>query len=198
VSISDFESAAQIAMPQLATPAAPGTLVSTLVSAARQGAKPFRHLGLAMRFKVDVTGLGEGLSLGHWTSCEGLKVEFKFEPVRSGGDYGTTHLLPQYVSYPPVTLKRAVEKPYSDAVRAWLREVEAEWRGGGDLSSIAKTVTIYLLDVYLNVEEPAAAWVLANAVPVAWSGPSMSAKSNEIASETLVLEHDGFLQEPPE
>lgn len=194
MSISDFASAAQIAMPQLATPAVPGTGVSTLVSAARSGAKPFRHLGLAMRFKVDVTGLGEGLGLGHWTWCEGLRVEFKFEAVRSGGDYSTTHLLPSYVHYPVVTLKRAVEKPYSDAVRTWLREVEAQWRGAGDLSAIAKTVTISLLDVYQDPDQPAFQWVLANAIPVAWSGPTMSAKSNEIASETLVLEHEGFLE----
>jgi len=194
VSISDFGSAAQIAMPQLATPAAPGSLVSGLVSAARGGAKPFRNLGLAMRFKVDVIGLGEGVSLGHWTSCEGLKVEFKFEPVRSGGDYGTTHLLPLYVNYPAITLKRAVERPYSGDVQKWLRQVAAQVRDGGDLSAVARTVTIDLLDVYLDPDKPAYSWALANAVPVAWSGPSMNVKASEIASETLVLEHEGFLE----
>lgn len=194
MSISDFGSAAQIALPQVATPAAGGSLASSLASAARGASKPFRHLGLAMRFKVDVVGLGDALNLGHWTSCEGLKVEFKFEAVRSGGDYGSTYLLPQHVSYPPITLKRAVEKPYSDSVQSWLRQVAAQWRGGGDLSAVARTVSIDLLDVYLDPNKPAYTWVLANAVPVAWSGPSMNVRASEIASETLVLEHEGFLE----
>ena len=94
-----------------------------------------------------------------------------------------------------VTLKRAVEKPYSDSVQTWLRQVAAQWRSGGDLSAIAKTVTIDLLDVYLNPDEPACSWTLANAFPAAWSGPSLSVKSGEIASETLVLEHEGFLRQ---
>jgi len=197
VSISDLGSAAQIALPQLATPTAPGTLGSSLVSAARGGAKPFRNLGLAMRFKVDVTGLGESLSLGHWTSCEGLKVEFKYEPVRAGGDYGRTHVLPQYVSYSPITLKRAIEKPFSDSVQTWLYEVAAQWQEGDDLSAIGKSVTIDLLDVYQDPDNPAYSWELINAFPIAWSGPTLSAKSSEIATETLVLEHDGFLESRP-
>lgn len=195
MSISDFASAAQIALPHVATPTAPGSVVSAIVSGARQGAKPFRHLGLAMRFKVDVLGVGtEGLGLGFWTSCEGLKVEFKFEPVRSGGDYLNSYALPLNVSYPQVTLKRAMEKKQSDAVRSWLNQVAAEWRGAGDVSKVGKIVMISLLDVYLDPEEPVATWNLHNAFPSSWSGPSMNAKSNEIATETLVLEHDGFLE----
>lgn len=197
MSISDFASAAQIAMPQVATPAVGGSLGSSLVSAARGGAKPFRNLGLAMRFKVNVIGLGEGLNLGHWTSCEGLKVEFKYEPVRAGGDYSHTQVLPQYVSYSPITLKRAIEKPYSETVEMWLRQVAAQWQGACDISAIGKTVTIDLLDVYQDPDNPAYSWELINAFPIAWSGPSLSAKSGEIATETLVLEHDGFLESTP-
>src|SRR5215469_561013 len=195
MSFSDFASAAQVALPQVATPSTPGSLVSSIVSGARQGAKPFRHLGLTMRFKVDVLGVGsQGLGLGLWTACEGLKVDFKFEPVHSGGDYLNSYALPLNVSYPPVTLKRAMEKKHSDAVRSWLNRVATEWRGAGDVSKIGKIVTISLLDVYLDPEEPVATWNLHNAFPSSWSGPSMGAKTNDIATETLVLEHDGFLE----
>lgn len=198
MSFPDFASAAQIAMPQLATPTAPGSLVSTAVSAARalrSGSDSFRNLGLAMRFKVEVQGVGsQGLGLGLWTSCEGLKVDFEFEPVRSGGDYVNSYVLPKVVSYGRVTLKRAVEKKHSAAVQKWLKQVAAAWRDGADISEIARVVTISMLDVYLNPEEPAATWNLQNAFPFSWSGPSMNAKSSEIASETLVLEHDGFLE----
>lgn len=150
----------------------------------------FRRLGLAMRFHVRID---LGFDLGHWTSCEGLKVEFKYDTFRQGGDYSTSHVLPQYVSYAPVTLKRAVESPYSATVQQWLSLVAEEWQSGGP-PGIGKDVTITLLDIYQSMETYAARWVLAGAFPVSWSGPSLSAKSSEIATETLVLEHSGFLR----
>lgn len=198
MSISDMISAASLGLPQVASPAAGGSATSTAMSAARSvAAKPFRKLGLAMRFKVVVEGAGlPGLKLGFWTSCEGLKVEFKYDTVRSGGDYTNTHVLPQYVNYSPITLKRAVEGPWSEAVKAWLQDTAAAWQAG-DISRIGKTVTIALLDVTQDEEDPAAFWTLTNAFPASWTGPSMSARSSEIATETLVLEHDGFLAALP-
>lgn len=199
MSISDMISAAQIGLPQVATPTSVGSAASTAMSAARSaGAMPFRKLGLAMRYKVVVEGVGiPGLKLGLWTSCEGLKVEFKYDTVRSGGDYVNTHVLPQYVSYSPITLKRAVEAPWSDAVQTWLREVAGAWQNGVDPARMGKTVTITLLDVTQDLEDPPGYWTLANAFPASWTGPSMSAKSGDIATETLVLEHDGFLAPLP-
>jgi phage tail-like protein len=197
--MSEFFSAAQIAMPQLATPAAPGSLVETAVSAGRTLASEvaqFRHLGLAMRFSVKVGQLGQGLDLGHWTSCDGLKVDFKFDSIRSGGEYGTTHILPQSISYGAVTLKRAVEFPYSHVVRKWLQTVAAAWQDGTGEADIGTTVTISMFDVYQNLNQPAMTWQLSNAFPISWTGPSMSAKSSDVASETLVLDHDGCLADP--
>ncbi len=193
MSISDFASAAQIAVPQLATTAAPGSVVESLVSAGRSrlsGVSQFRQLGLAMRFQVEISN---AFDLGQWTSCEGLRVEFKYEEVRSGGDYASSHVLPLAVSFSQVTLRRAVESPYSDTVQDWLREVAMEWQEGTGEPEIGSTVTITMLDVYQNT---AATWQLQGAFPVSWSGPSMSAKSSEIGSETLVLEHKGFLEKP--
>lgn len=193
MSMLDLASAAQIGLPSVATPAATGTLVASGVSAGRSrlsGVSQFPRVGLAMRFQVLVD---HEYDLGHWTSCEGLKVEFKFESVRSGGDYGKTHILPQFVSFGPVTLKRAVEAGQYEKVRQWLRDVARQWVYGKGEPVTGTTVTIIVLDVY---QQQAAQWQLQNAFPVSWSGPSLSAKSGDIASETLVLEHDGFLGEP--
>lgn len=197
MSLSDFASAAQIAMPQVASPAAAGSALSTAASAGRSlmsGVSEFRRIGLAMRFHVVVTGLG--VDLGDWVSCDGLRVEFKFESVRGGGDCATTHVLPQVISYTPVTLKRAVLKPYSDSVQAWLAAIATQWRTGDGELNARTTVTISLLDVYQNAELPAGTWTLQNAFPSSWSGPSLSAKSTDVAMETLVIEHDGFLGVP--
>jgi phage tail-like protein len=57
-------------------------------------------------------------------------------------------------------------------------------------------VTISLLDVYQDTAMPAATWQLQSAFPSSWSGPSLNAKSGDVAMETLTLEHDGFLSGP--
>jgi phage tail-like protein len=197
VSLPDFASAAQIAMPQVATPAVAGSIISTAASAGRSlasGVSEFSRIGLAMRFHVEVTGLS--LDLGKWSSCEGLKVDFKHEAVYSAGDYASTHVLPTVVSYSPVTLKRAVLKPYSDSVQTWLSRIAAQWREADGELDVGTTVTINLLDVYQDPDSPAATWNLQKAFPSSWSGPSMNAKSGDVAMETLVLEHDGFLGVP--
>jgi phage tail-like protein len=192
VSLSDFASAAQIAMPQVATPAVGGSAVSSAASAGRSlmsGVSQFSRFGLAMRFNVQVTALG--LDLGDWSSCDGLRVDFKFEAVRSGGDYATTHVLPLTVAYRPVTLKRAVIRPGSNSLQTWLSTIAAQWQSAEGELDVGTTVVIELLDVYQDT--PAATWELQNAFPSSWSGPSMSTRSGEVALETLVLEHDGFL-----
>lgn len=193
MSMLDLASAAQIGLPQLATPAAPGTLVESAVSAGRSrlsAVSEFPRVGLSMRFQVLVD---HEYDLGRWTSCEGLKVDFEFESVRSGGDYGRTYVFPKVVTFGKVTLKRAVESGQYERVRQWLRDVAAQWLNGNGQPITGTTVTIIVLDVY---QEQAALWQLQNAFPVSWSGPSLGTKTSDIASETLVLEHDGFLGEP--
>ncbi len=190
MSIMDFASAAQIATPGL-TMATPGSLASTAMSAGRSIASEvaqFSHIGLAMRFKVSVSNYG---TLGHWTSCDGLKVDFKFDVVRSGGEYGSAHVLPQNVVFGPVTLKRAIEAVYSDTVRAWLTSMFVNWNAAEGEYKSSNTVTIELYDVYQV--KAIATWTLQGAFPVSWSGPQLNAKGSEVAMETLVLEHDGFL-----
>jgi phage tail-like protein len=181
---------AQNAIPQ--SGGMPQSGVVSQLGAAVQ-ALPLRRLGLAMRFQVMVAG-AHGMSLGHWTSCEGLKVEFKYDQVREGGDYASTYVMPKTVEYTNVTLKRAVEYPYSLIVQHWLGEVAAAWQTG-DVSLIGSPVIITLLDAFQIPTIPAAEWILADAFPVSWTGPSMGAKSSDVATETLVLEHNGFLGE---
>ncbi len=194
MSIMDFASAAQIAAPGM-TMAAPGSLASTAMSAGRSMASEvaqFSHVGLTMRFKVTVSNYG---TLGHWTSCDGLKVDFKYDVVRSGGDYGSTHVLPQNVAFGPVTLKRAVEAVYSETVKRWLTSMFVIWNTEQGEYKSQNTITIELFDVYQL--RPVATWTLQGAFPVSWSGPQLSAKGSDIAFETLVLEHDGFLGKLP-
>lgn len=195
MSIMDVASAAQIALPSVAQPAVIGSAASTAMSAGRSTLSEvakFSSIGLTMRFKVTVSQYG---TLGHWTSCDGLKVDFKYEEVRSGGDYGSTHILPQSVVFGAVTLKRAIAAGYTNLVREWLTEMYELWNTTPGVFKSEDTATIELYDVYQA--EPVATWILQNAYPISWSGPQLSAKTNEVATETLVLEHDGFLVSLP-
>ena len=49
--------------------------------------------------------------------------------------------------------------------------------------------SVILLDASRN---PVLRWNFRNAWPCKWEGPALSAKSNEVAIETLELAHEGF------
>jgi phage tail-like protein len=198
VSIASFASAAGQGGGQLGLALAPlgGTAVSTAVSAARGAAasSAFRNLGLAMRFTVTFSNGGGIDRLGDWSSCKGLRVDFKTEPIKVGGDYGSEVKLPGQVTYSPVVLERAMEQGPSSDLQAWLGKLATSWANPDENGARppAGTVEIVLQDVQQGV---VAAWSLHNAYPVSWSGPALDARQNAVAIETLTLEHEGFL--PP-
>lgn len=158
---------------------------------------PAQHFGLAMRFAVSFSsGDGTVQSLGEWSACKGLRVEFRTETVKRGGEYGYEVKLPVQVAYGPVTLERAMNYRTSQRLQSWLAGLVQTWMdsGGGDgiTTAPAGSVTITLLDMHQNV---VASWTLNQAFPVSWSGPALDAKGSTVAIESLTLEHQGFL--PP-
>jgi phage tail-like protein len=140
--------------------------------------------GMAMRFTVSV----EGLSLGHWSGCKNLKMDFKVTRLREGGNYGSDRIIPDQVVGSAVTLERAMEKTDSAAVQTWLAGVAEKWTSysGTDEPYQGTTATITLFDV---TGVPIASWTLGGVFPSSWSGPGLSASENKVAVETLVLEY---------
>ena len=169
--------------------------MSTPSSAPAGPGTAFRYFGLSMRFTV-VFSSGDGIDrLGEWSSCKGLKVDFKTETVKTGGGYNGEVKLPAQVVYSPVVLERAMEQGSSQRLQAWLGRLADNWMnydGTGDAPTPSGTVQITLQDVHQNA---VASWTLSNAYPVSWSGPVLDAKQNAVALETLTIEHYGFL--PP-
>jgi phage tail-like protein len=147
--------------------------------------------GLSMRFKVSV----DGLSLGSWSACKGLKVELKVIRVAEGGNYWYERILPDRIAYTPITLERAVHPQESQQVQDWLDKVASQWMNySGDPSYSAGTAVITLLGV---TSQEVMSWTLTGVYPVSWSGPSLSATENKVAIETLELAHQGFLPSSP-
>jgi phage tail-like protein len=169
------------------------TAFSAASAAGAAGGDPtVRSFGLSMRFAVTFSS-GDGIDrLGEWASCKGLKVDFKTEPVKLGGEYDYEVKLPVQVSYGPVVLERALEKGPSQNLQAWLGRLVANWMNQSDSGDDPPmgTLDIVLQDVHQN---EVASWSLRNAYPVSWSGPALDAKGSSIAIETLTLEHQGFL-----
>lgn len=176
-----------------------GTAASTAMSAARGSAadSAVRRFGLSMRFKVTFSN-GTGVDgLGEWASCKGLKVDFKTETVKQGGNYNGETKLPTDVVYSPVVLERAMELQSSQNLQAWLGRLVRTWvsyDGMGNPSPPSGIVHIVLHDVYQNA---VASWTLNGAYPASWSGPTLDAKQNSVALETLTIEHSGFLPPRP-
>lgn len=136
------------------------------------------RLGLSMRFDVTVGGI----DLGAWATCKGLAVTFRQTAIKALGQHGFTSYVPGRVEYAPVKLERAIAKGEWTKVKGWLeRMVDA---------SEGSDATITLRDSSLG---EVATWTLRNALPAAWKGPSLDAKGNSVALETLELVHEGFL-----
>lgn len=220
MSTMNFASAGQQGPAQLADSLAPagGTLASTAMSAGRgiaagvksaggvksaEGAKKtartlafgpaLRSFGLSMRFIVKFSNHGGIADLGEWSSCKGLKVEFKTDPVKLGGEYCEEVKLPTFVTYSPIVLERAVEHDVSGKLQAWLAKMAKSWvEYDAHGSPSGGTVHITLLDAH---GKSVMTWVLEEVFPVSWTGPTLDVKQNSVALETLTLEHGGFL--PP-
>lgn len=137
------------------------------------------QFGLVMRFDVVVAATG---SLGAWSSCDGLKVDFGLKEIKVGGNNDYKVYLPDRVWYPHLVLKRAMNAADSAKVMSWLRSMVDKTDGD--------TATITLRDSHnATVSE----WTFANVRPALWQGPSLTSNGKDVAIEMLELVHEGFL-----
>lgn len=164
----------------------------TSIAAAAQGAIPGAGArdvspayGLAFRFTVRI----DGIKLGEWQSCTGLKVDFKPVAMKAGGSYeGAVHL-PGEFTYSKVVLKRAARVEDSRAVQTWLARYASTW-GASDEQDLAGDTALVV--VYDSSDKPVLWWRLRDVHPAAWSGPDLNATTSKVALETLELVHNGF------
>ncbi|MPZ73806.1 MAG: phage tail protein [Nitriliruptorales bacterium] len=140
-------------------------------------ADPTADAAVAVCFAVKI----DGQDMGAFTSCDGLSFEVQVEQREEGGNNAFIHQLPGRVRYTNIKLTRPVTQE-SNRLAAWfatmtypIKRTQAEIRA---MTADGKTV---------------ATWGLTGVIPVKWQGPSMSAESPKVASETLEIAHHGFL-----
>jgi phage tail-like protein len=119
----------------------------------------------------------------HFRSVSGLGVEVEVVEFRDGGET-VVRKLPGRVKYPNLVLKRSYVD--SDGIFEW---VEAVRQGQAD----KRDLTITLLD---RRGTSLAQFRVHAGFPAGWSVSSGESPGNAVATEELVIAHEGFLKVP--
>jgi phage tail-like protein len=123
----------------------------------------------------------DGVAKASFSEVDGLAGEIDAIAYREGADKTNTfRLLPGLVHHPRVVLRRGFSGDAS--LFAW-------WKAVRDGTLDRRAVSIVLLD---EQRQPVARWQLRRAWPAKWEGPSLDAKTSEVAIETLELVHEGI------
>ena len=132
----------------------------------------------AFNFTVEI----DGAQIAAFQEVSGLDSENTPIEYREGADaMNTVRKLPGIEKYPNCTCKRGI----TGSLVLW--EWRKEGRDGGTACPPTRNVTINLLDDQHNA---VLKWKLTNAWCTKLTGPSLNAKGNEIAIETMELAYD--------
>ncbi len=142
-------------------------------------ADPEERPATSICFKVKV----DGHDLGAFTACEGMGVEVTVEQREEGGNNSFIHQLPGRLKYTNVKLTRAVNSD-TKLIEQWFT----------DMAGTVKRTNAHIAAMSSDGSSPIMTWDLTGVIPVRWTGPSLSAESAKIATETLELAHHGFLK----
>jgi phage tail-like protein len=140
----------------------------------------------AFNFLVSLGGAqgdgSEGTIIGGFSDVSGLGFEVSYSEYRNGNEkFNTVRKVSNTFKNDDVTLKRGLVG--SDDLFQWLKGVR---EGTAD----PRQVTITLLD---EARQPVATWVLRQAQPKKWTGPTLASKGGgEVAMEEMQLVHEGI------
>ncbi|MGB5953228.1 MAG: phage tail protein [Ornithinimicrobium sp.] len=124
-------------------------------------------------------------NLGTFISCDGLGMEVVLEQREEGGNNGFVWQIPTRVKFSNIKLSRPVGADTPKIMN---------WLAGMALQVTPQNATISALTAKGT---PVATWNLMEVVPVRWTGPSFSADSPKVATETIELAHHGFTKGAP-
>lgn len=143
----------------------------------RENKNPYSNFNFIVEF--------DGDEVAAFSEVSGLDSENTPIDYREGADAtNAQRKLPGIEAYTAVQLKRGISG--SLALWEWRKEV----RDGGSAFPPSRNVTVKLLDEKHDRGSPAMTWILTNAWPSKLTGPSLTAKGNDIAIEQLDLVHE--------
>jgi phage tail-like protein len=131
----------------------------------------------AFNYRVTVTAKS-GIDIrGAFSDVTGLSTEVTYADYREGTDPNHVRKVPTLYKVGDITLKRGLIAQLE--LFQWMDQVR---KGNQDAKA---TVVIELRAE--NGADVVATWRLTNARPQKWTGPTLGAKSTEVAMEELVL-----------
>lgn len=130
----------------------------------------------AMRFTVDIPGV----PIGRFSECGGIGFEYQTMEYHEGGQNAFVHRLRGPIRYRNLILKRGVTT--EDGLQRWFQRSQH--------LKDRPTLTVSLL---APDGQPLRRWAFERAFPVRWTGPSLNAGANTLATEELEIAHRGLL-----
>ena len=132
-------------------------------------------------FLVEVAGLEPGSAEAGFSEVSGLSAELTVVEYRNGNEkVNTVRKLPGLVKYPHIVLKRGV----TGDLALW------QWISQSIQGNVQRVDgSIVLLDEARN---PVLRWKFRRGWPCRYEGPSLAAKGNQVAIETLEICHEGL------
>lgn len=119
-----------------------------------------------------------GLTLGAFSAVRGLEAEVEVLEYREGGMNEVVHRLPGALRYPNLVLSGGMT---SKGIESWF--------GDTRLGAARHTLTVTLMS---RAGDVVRAWSFADAFPVRWTGPTLSATTGTVAGEELEIAHGGM------
>lgn len=130
---------------------------------------------------------------GAFSDVTGLNASLEVESYQEGGHNVGPHKFPKWGRYDTISLKRGVTP--RTALWDWHVQIVS-----GTRSVLRKSGLVILFDRGAGIDTlktggiriPLAAWYIDNAFPEKIGGPTLDAKSNTIAVESVDLVHEGL------
>lgn len=131
------------------------------------------------RFGIEINNTVVGIF-----KCSGFQTEIEEYSYREGGMNRHLHILPGRTKYQHIVLKQGVT--ISSTLWDWYQQ---SLRSRKD---IRRNVSIILFNEKM---EEARRWNFKGCWPKKWVGPDLSAVTSNVAIETFVIAHEGFIEE---
>jgi phage tail-like protein len=132
---------------------------------------------VALSTYVFVVKIPDVDTIGFFSHCSGLELAVDVYEYHEGGNNDFVHRLPGGVHYPNLLLSRGLTD--EDALLRWFYATPSQPQ--------RKEMTLTLQGAGME-----RVWTFADAYPVRWTGPQLTAGDPSLATETLEIAHTGM------
>lgn len=122
--------------------------------------------------------------VGGFNECSGLVMTLEVEDYMEGGNNGTVLKFPTRVKYEKLILKRGLTR----GTVLW------DWFHGFIEGKVQRKDGLIML--HDSNHQVHTAWEFKRGLPVSYKGPQMNAQQNNVAFESIEIEHEGLIQLP--